>query len=330
MTAEEKAAKADPDTGRRIPVFLACDSEYLPFAVTTILSMLEHSERNFTVYIIHDGSFSRAEMKEAAAVLSVTGRCQLFFPCWKNIGNFTTWSKRFPPLVYVRLLLPEMYPQYDRALFLDADVLVERDIGELFDTDMGDRMIGAVPDPTWHVSYEKNVPLDKSFSGMGFGDYYRKHGFDPARKYYFAGGLLLDMKKLRKNHAGDIVREHACDNLLYQDQDILNLFMNDWICPLDPCWNNIRRLPGLEKDQVLHFVDKPWRNSSVGEEFGHYWRTLQKTPWFYRARAELLLYEIEASVNSLWRCPGDSAAKALLKLTVCFVCAFLRRIRKFL
>ena len=60
----------------------------------------------------------------------------------------------------------------------------------------------------------------------------------------------------------------------------------------------------------------------------HYWQALRKTPWFYRARAELILYEIEASVNSIWRDPKDNVLTAFFKLGIEFAAALIRRLIK--
>ena len=311
-----------------IPVFLVCDTEYLPFALTTILSVLEHCSRKIIFHLLHDGSISPREIKTAQTLVSTAGG-EIVFTKWQNGDCFKTWSKRFPPLVYVRLLLPEMFPQYDRAIFMDADILVSKDISELYNFDLKGKFIGAVPEGTWINSYKQNVPLDKKFQNIGFAEYYDKLGFSPQNTYYNAGVLLLDMKELRKANAAGILLKHAYGDLLYQDQDILNVFMNDWIAPLPTCWNKTYRLGEYEAGTMRHFIDKPWQNSSRGGDFGNYWRSLQKnTPFFYRARAELIICEIEASINSLWRQPGDSALKALLKLSWYLVGAAIRRIKK--
>ena len=317
-----------PVTGSPIPIFLVCDTEYLPFALTTILSVLEHCSRKIIFHLLHDGSISPREIKTAQTLVSAAGG-EIIFTTWQNDNCFKTWSKRFPPLVYVRLLLPEMFPQYDRAIFMDADILADRDICELYNFDLNGRFIGAVPEDTWIESYKQNVPLDKKFQNIGFAEYYDQLGFSSQNTYYNAGVMLLDMKGLRKANAAGILQKHAHGDLLYQDQDILNVFMNDWITPLPPYWNNTRRLGANVPGEILHFIDKPWQNSSRGGDFGSYWRSLQKnTPFFYRARAELIICEIEASVNSLWRQPGDSALKALLKLFWNLVGAAVRRVKK--
>lgn len=46
-----------------------------------------------------------------------------------------------------RLLIPEVAPDLKKAIYLDADLVVARDLALLWDTDLGDNYLAAVPDP---------------------------------------------------------------------------------------------------------------------------------------------------------------------------------------
>lgn len=308
-----------------IPVFAVCDREYFPFAVTAFLSVLGYTDRKIQFHIIHVSALPDQERRQADTLIAASGGGKIIYTQLQTDHHYSSWTKRFPPLVFIRLLLPEMFPMYDRGIYLDSDILVERDIGELFDLPMGDRIIGAVPEKYWKKSYELNVPLDKHFQGMGIKDYYRKAGFLPENQYYNSGVLLLDMKKAREAGVGDTVRQHAGEDLLYPDQDLLNFYLHDKIFELDGSWNNALHPEEIPSGQILHYIDKPWRNSSANAIRSHYWQALRKTPWFYRARAELILYEIEASVNSIWRDPKDNVLTAFLRLGIEFAAALIRR-----
>ncbi len=292
----------------KIPVFLVCDSEYIPFAMATVLTLLEHTSRDVILHILHDGSVSQSEQKKCQDLVFRQYGQKIHFSVWKNEQGLTTTGKRFPPLVFVRLFLPEMYSQYDRCIYLDADVLVDRDICELFEIDMGDKFIGAVTD-------KRGTADLNSFLA-------------PGQKYYYSGVLLLDMAGLRRIKLSEMVILHQNEKFRYPEQDLMNRYLRDLIFELDDCWNHVMPEVQMPEQTILHYVDKPWRNSSVSPVLKTYWKALQSTPWFYRGRAELLLYEIEASINSDWRYPRDSVLKAGLKLMGCFLAALYRRIRK--
>mgnify|MGYP002511525354 CR=1 FL=1 len=45
---------------------------------------------------------------------------------------------------YYRFFIPNMFPQYDKVLYLDCDIAVLGDIAELYNTDISDCLLGAV------------------------------------------------------------------------------------------------------------------------------------------------------------------------------------------
>ena len=47
---------------------------------------------------------------------------------------------------YFRLFLPNLYPQYDKVLYLDSDIILNDDIAKLYNINIKDNLLGAVPD----------------------------------------------------------------------------------------------------------------------------------------------------------------------------------------
>lgn len=47
---------------------------------------------------------------------------------------------------YFRLFIPNLYPQYNKALYLDCDIVLLADVAELYNIDMGDNLVAAAPD----------------------------------------------------------------------------------------------------------------------------------------------------------------------------------------
>src|SRR5262252_9157634 len=67
---------------------------------------------------------------------SLRGRVDDFPNTWPIITRAT----------YARLFIPEVLPEVDRVVYLDCDVLVRRDLGALFDSDMGTNWVLGSPD----------------------------------------------------------------------------------------------------------------------------------------------------------------------------------------
>ncbi len=191
---------------------------------------------------------------------------------------------RLPPATYGRLLVPELVPDR-RALYLDPDILVRADLGELFDTNLGACQIGGVPDVPQSLLTDKiEAP---GFTGswaeyctqlLGLAD-------DPVRLTYInVGVLLLDLERLRAERFTERALELAVklrDTTLWHDQDVINVLGEGSIALLDAKWNvmppvlagplpEAAHLRGLVERQraaraVVHFAGshKPWARWSA-------------------------------------------------------------------
>ena len=55
-------------------------------------------------------------------------------------------GEHFSVETFFRLLIPELMPDYEKALYLDCDLIIKADVAELFDTDNQECYIAGVPD----------------------------------------------------------------------------------------------------------------------------------------------------------------------------------------
>jgi lipopolysaccharide biosynthesis glycosyltransferase len=192
---------------------------------------------------------------------------------------------RFPSVVYSRLLIPEILPpQAQRAVFLDADLIVGRDISPLFALDLGGSALGAVRD-------------------FGSGS----HQDDPTRPYFNAGVLVIDVELWRHTGLSRRLVDHIASNdiLPFQDQDALNAVIEPWL-ELDYAWNvqlgvlipgapvgwlDPPRLRALQAKRpadglVLHYTGaKPWRPSQEVPDSLKWLRHNVRTGWDTPAEA---------------------------------------------
>ncbi len=116
---------------------------------------------------------------------------------------------------YFRLALPNILPEIDKLIYLDADVVVMGDIKELWNQEMKDNILLAVEDPKY-TSKNRHESL----------------GMKMNSPYFNGGVLMMDLKKMRAFGLEQKVPNYVRKKfkiLKYQDQDILNaLFENYW------------------------------------------------------------------------------------------------------
>lgn len=59
---------------------------------------------------------------------------------------------------YFRIFIAMMFPEYDKAIYLDSDIVVRCDLAEYFDTELGDNYVAGVPDgAVGAVPYSRNT-----------------------------------------------------------------------------------------------------------------------------------------------------------------------------
>jgi lipopolysaccharide biosynthesis glycosyltransferase len=175
-----------------------------------------------------------------------------------------TRSKIVTRTAYAPLFLGELLPSdVTRCVYVDCDLAFERDIVELWDTDLDGSCIGAV----------RNGSAEEDQW------YQRRLGLATAT-YFNSGVLLVDVDKWRRIGAGPRALAEAArvgDRLILHDQDALNCALHgDWM-PLPHHWNTWVILPELKPGDraVYHFMGapKPWHadyDRPYADRFYHY------------------------------------------------------------
>jgi lipopolysaccharide biosynthesis glycosyltransferase len=130
---------------------------------------------------------------------------------------------------YARLVSAELFPEIKRAIYLDTDVVVNRDLGELFDLDLCGFPIGAVQDRFTPVASHPLSILD-----------WQNRGMSADEPFFNAGVLLIDYAKWREEKIGERALEFARSNkeiCVRWDQTALNILLYKKWKSLPTHWN---------------------------------------------------------------------------------------------
>ncbi|MBO4812665.1 glycosyltransferase family 8 protein [Candidatus Saccharibacteria bacterium] len=251
---------------KAVPIFLTINSAYAPYAAASIHSLMQHTDpkRYYRVIILHDGLnlVNRIRLRSL-----VTKNCAIQFKKMtrslylKAIIAYCTRRKKgagdyFASAVYYyRAFIPLLFPLYKKAVYIDSDTILLGDIGELYDTDLGDNAVAAMVDPK-----VTNVPE--------FRDYVDKALRVPHTEYVNSGVQVMDLKKMRKlkylSTMIELIKKYDAD-LVAPDQDYLNVILKGKIAFIDPKWN-AEPSKNLPKDtKLVHFniFNKPWHYKNV-------------------------------------------------------------------
>ncbi|MFN2464903.1 MAG: glycosyltransferase family 8 protein [Candidatus Dormibacteria bacterium] len=271
----------------------AVDEAYVPHVAALAHSLLAQRRGNqLVLHLLHGSDLgwrSRRRLKrmvEGAGATLATHRLPesavAGLPLFGHISR-TMWY---------RLQLPDLLPEVNRVLYLDADVIAMDDPAPLFTLDLDSFYLAAVDNVFERERMTRPAEL----------------GLPAGQRYFNSGVLLMNLAAMRADGCSQALlscaRERAAD-LLWPDQDVLNLVLGGRRLPLPPRWNvmnamldfdwageyfdaaaldDARRHPALR-----HFegpgVCKPWHPDCIAPHRAAYLEHLAATPWGGRVRA---------------------------------------------
>lgn len=256
---------------REIPIFFTIDDAYAPFLGVALNSAVKNSsaDRKYKAIVLHD-NLSDANIKKLKSL--ETENFQIELTPMK--ANFEVLDDRmsnrlrcdyFTLTIYFRLFIPAMFPEYDKGIYIDSDVVLTDDIAKLFDTDIGDNFIGAcndlsIADIPPLVAYTENAVGVKG------------------KEYINSGVLLMNLKKMREcdfeGHFLNLLNTYHFDSIA-PDQDYINAICNGKIYYLDEVWDAMpnEAKPPIKDTKIIHYnlFSKPWCYDNIQyEEF--FWK----------------------------------------------------------
>jgi len=241
---------------------------------TAMQSIIEHTKSKICFHILIDDSVSELN-KEWIMQVALQGKHKIYFhlidkavfeSCATQTGHFTIGTM-------FRIMLPEFLPDVSKIIYLDADILVNRDIKELWDTDITDFCIAAVPDMITTKRISLPLPVIRN---------------DVLAEHYINAGVLymnLDRIRERGNMRQDILNYLERDKKTQlPDQDAINVVYKDSMLWLDESWNYFVQFVYENKEQTLekriyHYVGTRCNLCSSMPVDYLYYETINRTPW---------------------------------------------------
>ncbi len=243
-----------------IPVFFAVDDAYAPYLGVALRSMLANADGRF-FYRIHILTEGLTEDHTAGLLAEETENAKITFDDVSHrvaeFGSDLHMRDYYSAATYYRVFIGGLYPEYDRALYLDSDLVFEGDVAKLYNADIGDNLVGAIR--------EDVMAMEKVF-----GDYADAVVEVPCEKYFNAGILLLNLKRYRElsmeKRFFDLLRRRRFT--VAQDQDYLNSLCYGMVHYFDSSWNHTAVKGALNDGNhpnIVHYkMDwKPWHYDGV-------------------------------------------------------------------
>jgi lipopolysaccharide biosynthesis glycosyltransferase len=263
--------------GGPVNIVVALDRNVVHGCVVTVRSALENSSpgTEFRVYVMHDG-LPPATLRALESSWRVDGKpCQVeFFDVQLSRAVELVRSKTLSRMSYARLLVGEILPAtVSRVAYLDTDLLFELDVAELFRTDLGGKIVAAVPDGSAEWDREQFARL----------------GVD-GEHYFNAGLMLIDLDRWRRSDAGNRAVQFCKQakpvlvgpfkfGFFAWDQDGLNTVLAGQVHYLPSRWNSWAVRLDRYQRVVIHLITgpKPWDADYTGMFGDRFFEYLDRT-----------------------------------------------------
>ena len=197
---------------------LCCtDHNYItPTSVTIYSVCINHSETLINFYVIYNSDVTEEDKTELKNIISKYHHNIEFIsaPTFTKETECFTINKEGQPkhitiVSYYRLFLANLLPEkIDKIIYLDSDLIVRNSLNEMYNYNIENYAIGAIPD-----MFEGHI------------EPYNRLKYPQSLGYFNAGVLLINLNYWRKNKLINKFIEFATlhpERIVAHDQDILN------------------------------------------------------------------------------------------------------------
>lgn len=264
---------------KQIPVFFTIDDGYAPYLGVALQSIIANASKEYLykIFIINK-ELSEINKGKLSAMSNENFDIQ-FVEMDDCLGSITDRKENrlrcdyFTLTIYFRLFIPDMFPQYDKGLYLDSDIVVPGDISQLYNLELGDNLVGAAND---HSIVDVPELVKYIEQGIGIDRY----------EYINSGILLMNLKKMREKALSTrfltLLNTYHFD-CVAPDQDYLNAMCHGKIVYLDICWDAmpVKGKEPMETPKLIHYnlFDKPWCYDDVQYE-AYFWQYAEKSVFY--------------------------------------------------
>ncbi|NBI60426.1 glycosyltransferase family 8 protein [Lachnospiraceae bacterium] len=268
-----------------IPVVFAADEKYVPYLGVALYSLIKNVslENEYQIFILNTG-LSVVQRKRLKQLETENVSINLCDVSELVGGKDIKTGAHFSQATAYRLLIDQLFPEYKKILYLDSDIIVRRDVAELYQTDIGENIFGAVRARLFPFTFEyvpKSLKVD-------------------IKDYFNAGILVINVDLFAEYEIGKKGMEMLCQKqYLTADQDVLNILSAGYVEFIDGRWNvewehltGINGVPVIDDTRkgtleyiqdpyIVHYTShiKPWAHPEI--ELAEYFWMYARETFFY-------------------------------------------------
>ena len=260
-----------------IPIFFAVDDGYIPFLAVALESLIDNASKEYyySIKILYTNINEENKRKINKY------KCENVNIEFVDLNYYIEKVKDklytrdyYTKTTYFRLFIPNLYPQYNKAIYLDSDIVVLGDISELYNQEIENNLVAAAPDD---VIQSTKVFQEYAEKVVGVADY---------RNYFNAGILLMNLDEFRKFKFQEkfLYLLETIKFTVAQDQDYLNRLSKGKVKIIDKAWD---KMPIANDNfdennlKIIHYnlAYKPWHYDNIKYK-EYFWKYAKETEYY--------------------------------------------------
>lgn len=270
-----------------IHIVFCIDKNYVQHCAVTVTSIFSNTiASNISISIIYSNINDKSKSKLESYIKKYTSNVKFILINESKLKRFPV-SDHITLASYYRIFLADLLDtEIKKVLYLDCDLIVKKDILNLWNVDISDYSHAAALENGLDI-------IHKNALGILNND-----------NYFNAGVMLINLEYWRNN---DISKksfefiQNEFNKIKFWDQDVLNFVLQSQWFVIDQTWNaneilfkphlwktrkfNQIKCQAFEKARldpaIVHFTGthKPWHSYSDHPLKHEYYQYLEKTPW---------------------------------------------------
>jgi lipopolysaccharide biosynthesis glycosyltransferase len=245
-------------------IVFATDNRYVPHLATALCSLFENNrDLSIDAYILH-ADVDQASLDKLSGLAGRYGQNLIDLRVAQGDVEGLVTTFHFTLANYFRLFIPEKVP-FERALYLDSDVVVNGSIRDLYMTELGDYYLAAVCE----AHFNRHAQLEMSEDAL----------------YFNSGVMVMNLEKWRSDRVKERVIEFVKrkpEAITFVDQCGTNAVVNGHWKAVHPRYN--LQSSFLDEGYPSRFTS-PYPPEELAEAISHpviIHYTGSAKPWVFR------------------------------------------------
>lgn len=235
-------------------IVFICDEEFVDATVVALSSCLRNSSGCISFNILAVDCIDLVLSK--IGTLNLGDSALRIISCSNVFQDVESYKGLVTSTALFKFVLPSVFDDFDKILYLDSDVVALNRFSEIFDLNLDGYYAAVVEDYVGEYIHKENERISKE-------------------KYFNSGVMYLNLEKLRCENMPRKMIDFKIKrkDIKYMDQDVFNILCGDAVCYIDGYYNFMTTNNRLSKN-VFDKIFPDFKNSNI--VFNHF---TYKKPW---------------------------------------------------